>query len=122
MKISLDWLKEFVAVTAGPKELKTGLTNLGLGVESVAEASGDTVFEIEVTTNRPDCLSHLGVAREVATLYRLPLKRPRIELKESPALTNGAVSIEITDPDLRARYCGRVVRNVEVKPSPAWLV
>ena len=144
MKISLDWLKEFVAVTAGPKELKTDLTNLGLGVESLAGApsritgqgeaglpteanpsaqvSGDTVFEIEVTTNRPDCLSHLGVAREVATLYRLPLKRPRIELKESPALTNGAVSIEITDPDLCARYCGRVVRNVEVKPSPAWLV
>jgi phenylalanyl-tRNA synthetase beta chain len=131
MKISLDWLKEFVAVTAGPKELRAGLTNLGLGVESVAEvpsrttkqggARGETVFEIEVTTNRPDCLSHLGVARELATLYRLPLKRLKVKVKESSRPSTRAVSIEIADADLCARYSGRVIENVEVKPSPAWL-
>jgi phenylalanyl-tRNA synthetase beta chain len=136
MKLSLNWLKEFVALAAPPQELRTVLTSLGLGVESLARFDDDTIFDVEVTTNRPDCLSHLGVARELATFYRLRLKAPKVKVKESPSVrrsrpvgatdhgprTTDAVSIEIADPDLCARYCGRVIENVEVKPSPAWLV
>lgn len=121
MKISLNWLKEFVAVTADPGDLKTALTGAGLGVESVTPAGDDFVFEIEVTTNRPDCLSHYGVAREVAAIYHLPLKPLEIRLSDSGEPATSAVSVEIADPDLCARFCGRVIRNLSVKPSPAWL-
>lgn len=121
MKISLNWLKEFVEVAVEPRQLKRDLTMLGLGVESFTPVNDDWVFEVEVTTNRPDCLSHYGVAREVATFYRKPLKRLEVSVKELGAATTGKISIEIADPDLCARYCGRVVENVQVKPSPAWL-
>src|SRR5690242_19257212 len=75
MKVSLNWLKDFVEVPPDLKELKQGLTMLGLEVESLGALDGDCVFDLEVTTNRPDCLNHYGVAREVATWYRKPLKR-----------------------------------------------
>jgi phenylalanyl-tRNA synthetase beta chain len=121
MKVSLNWLKEFVEIAAAPRELKAGLTSVGLGAESFAAAGDDLIFELEITTNRPDCLSHYGVAREIATLYRRPLKALRIPVQESGPRAAGEISIEIANPELCARYCGRVIRNVQVKPSPAWL-
>lgn len=124
MKISLNWLNDFVDLPRGarePHELKRILTGLGLGVESISSAEGDSIFELEVTTNRPDCLSHYGVARELAAACRVPLKKVEVTLKEVPSLAADEVSIEIRNPELCARYCGRVLRNIEVKPSPAWL-
>jgi phenylalanyl-tRNA synthetase beta chain len=121
MKVSLHWLKEFVEVPAESRQLKRDLTMLGLGVESFAPVGDDWAFEVEVTTNRPDCLSHYGVAREVATLYHKPLKRLEVAVKESGAAAASEISIEIADADLCARYCGRVVHNVQVRPSPEWL-
>jgi len=121
MKISLNWLREFVDVSADLRSLKRDLTMLGLNVESTAQEGDDWVLDLEVTTNRPDWLSHYGVAREVAAFYRLPLKRPEIQVKESKAPATGEISIEIADPALCARYCGRVLKGVQVKPSPPWL-
>ncbi len=122
MKISLSWLKEFIEVPAKPHELKANLTMLGLGVESFAPINKDDwVLEVEVTTNRPDCLSHYGVAREVSTSYRTPLKRLELAVRESGPPTAGEVCIEIANPELCARYCGRVIQNVEVGRSPEWL-
>jgi phenylalanyl-tRNA synthetase beta chain len=122
MKLSLDWLRQFTDAPGDPGELKSALTGLGLGVELFTTVGDDVVFEIEVTTNRPDCLSHFGVAREIATLYRLPLRRPEFRLQESegPAASS-EIAIEIADPDLCPRYCGRVIRNLQVRPSPPWL-
>jgi len=122
MKISLNWLREFVDVPVGPRELRRDLTMLGLNTESCVEAGDDWVLDVEVTTNRPDCLSHYGVAREVATLYRRPLQPLEHAVKESGEPAANEISIEIADPELCARYCGRVIRNVQVKPSPDWLV
>jgi phenylalanyl-tRNA synthetase beta chain len=122
MKISLNWLKEFVEIPTEPRTLKADLTMVGLNVESLAPVGDDWVLEVEITTNRPDCLSHYGVAREVATLYRKGLKRLEIFVKESGARSSEEISIQIVDPELCARYCGRVIEKVQVKPSPAWLV
>jgi len=122
MKISVNWLKEFVDVTSDPRQLKSDLTMIGLNTESCAPVGDDWVLDVEVTTNRPDCLSHYGVARELATLYRQPLKRGEVFLKESGGPTSAAATIEIADPDLCARYCGRIVQKVQVGPSPDWLV
>jgi len=121
MKISLSWLKEFVDVPVEPRQLRRDLTMIGLNTESCVQAGDDWILEVEVTTNRPDCLSHYGVAREIATLYRRPLKRLEYVVKESSEPASNEISIEIADPDLCARYCGRVIQNVQVKPSPDWL-
>ena len=121
MKISLSWLKEFVDVPDDPRQLRRDLTMIGLNTESYVPAGDDWVFDVEVTTNRPDCLSHYGVAREVATVYRRPLKPLEFPVKESARPAAGEIAIEIADPDLCARYCGRIIENVQVKPSPEWL-
>jgi len=122
MKISVNWLREFVDIASDPRQLKSDLTMIGLNTESLAQAGNDWVLDVEVTTNRPDCLSHYGVARELATHYRQSLKKLEFSVKESGGPAQGVVAIEISDPDLCARYCGRVVQNVQVKPSPDWLV
>ena len=75
MKISVNWLKEFVEIASTPRQLKSDLTMIGLNTESLAQVGDDWVLDVEVTTNRPDCLNHYGVARELATLYRQPLKK-----------------------------------------------
>jgi len=121
MKISLNWLQEFVEIPVEPRQLRLDLTMLGLNVESAAAVQDGWVLEVEVTTNRPDCLSHYGVAREAATFYRRLLKRLEFPVKESAEPALSEISIEIAAPDLCGRYCGRVVRNVQVKPSPEWL-
>lgn len=121
MKISLAWLKEFVEIPADLRQLKSDLTMVGLNVEGVTQVGDDSVLELEVTSNRPDCLSHYGVAREVGTFYHKPLKRLEFPVKESGAAASSEVSIEIAAADLCARYCGRVVMDVQVKPSPEWL-
>lgn len=122
MRVSYNWLKEFVDIPVGARELGRDLTMIGLNVESAAQAGGDWILDIEVTTNRPDCLSHYGVAREAAALYEKPLKRLEFFVKEAGAPASAEISIEIANPDLCSRYCGRVIHNVEVKPSPEWLV
>ena len=122
MKIALSWLKEFVEVPADPRRLKAEWTRIGLNVESYAQVADDCVFDIEITSNRPDCLSHYGVAREAATLYRKPLRQPVVRVQESGAKAADAIRIEIPDRDLCWRYCGRVIRNVRVGPSPDWML
>ena len=74
MKISVEWLKEYVEINESPEKLQEDLTAIGLLVESIDEAQGTPVLDIEVTSNRPDCLSHIGVAREVAAFYNRPLR------------------------------------------------
>src|SRR5271157_14947 len=117
MKVSFNWLKEFVEIPTEPRQLKADLTMVGLNVESFVAAGDDWVLDLEITTNRPDCLSHYGVAREVATLYRVPLRPVEFTLKESGPAAASEASVEISAPELCARYCGRVIRNVQVKAS-----
>ena len=82
----------------------------------------DIVFELEITPNRPDCLSHIGIAREVAALYNKELKYPKTEInKETVEKTVDNISVEIKDSDLSKRYVARIIKNVEVKESPKWL-
>ncbi|MDE3181003.1 MAG: phenylalanine--tRNA ligase subunit beta [Acidobacteriota bacterium] len=122
MKLSLNWLKDYAEVPQDPQDLKRRLTDVGIAVESVSPVGDDWILDAEIASNRPDCLCHYGAAREAAAAYRKPLKRIEDILKESGPATAGEVAVEIADPELCARYCARVVRNVEVKASPAWLV
>ena len=81
----------------------------------------DAVFKLEITHNRPDCLSHLGAAREIAAGLNRELKYPAFQLYESPIPASEAIAVEILDPERCPRYCGRVVKGITVKPSPRWM-
>ena len=96
-------------------------TPLGVPMKEYLGLS-DIVFELEITPNRPDCLSHIGIAREVAALYNKELKYPKTEInKETVEKTVDNISVEIKDSDLSKRYVARIIKNVEVKESPKWL-
>lgn len=104
-----------------------GILDLGAKAEvgtPLAEALGldDVIFEIGVTPNRPDALSHLGTARDLAALAGLKLKAPAARFKAAGEATAEAASVRIEDPDRCPRYVARVVEGVKVRPSPAWLV
>ncbi|MBI5633675.1 MAG: phenylalanine--tRNA ligase subunit beta [Nitrospirae bacterium] len=119
MRVSLDWIKDFLDVTASPEDVAHRLTMAGLEVEGMEKIGDDVVMEVNVTPNRPDCLNVYGLAREVAALYRLPLKSP--ETRVSPDLQPSDIQVSIDAPDLCARYTGRSVVSVTVRNSPDWL-
>ncbi len=121
MKVSYRWLKEFADVRESPAQLATRFTSVGLAVEALETAGDDSIFELDVATNRPDCLSHFGVAREAAAIYGLPLIPPKFDLREEDKSAKDAFDISIADPDLCARYCGRYIAGVQIGPSPEWL-
>jgi len=121
MKVTYQWLKEFVDITETPQQLGARFTNLGMAVDALEQHGEDWLFELDVASNRPDCLSHLGVAREAAAAYGLPLKHPKFELHEADKRAADVFSISIVDPDLCARYCGRYIEGVTIGPAPEWL-
>ncbi|HEX9814663.1 MAG TPA: phenylalanine--tRNA ligase subunit beta, partial [Myxococcota bacterium] len=104
-----------------PDVLAHELTMAGLAVDAVNEEQGETLFELDITSNRPDAMNHFGVAREIAAIFQRPLRPPKIEVSESDPAASSKAAIEILDSDLCPRYSGRVVLGVEVKPSPAWM-
>ncbi len=81
----------------------------------------DTVFEYEITSNRVDCYSVLGIAREAAITFRKPFIPPVVEVKENDEKVEDYVSVEVLDQDLCSRYCARVCTNIKIGPSPEWM-
>ncbi|MDQ3916960.1 MAG: phenylalanine--tRNA ligase subunit beta [Acidobacteriota bacterium] len=121
MDISYNWLRELTDVSLPPRELAERLTMAGLAVDAVREAGDDFVLEFDLTSNRPDCLSHLGIAREAAALLGAGLRLPDTAAQSVGGRAEEFTSVEIEDADLCPRYAARVVRGVKVKPSPEWL-
>ncbi|MFW6163104.1 MAG: phenylalanine--tRNA ligase subunit beta, partial [Planctomycetota bacterium] len=97
------------------------LTVLGLEVEALRPVGEDVCLELEITADRPDLLSHVGVAREIAACTGKPLRIPDIELHEEPAPASQLARVEIHDPNLCPRYTARVLTDVQVGPSPDWM-
>jgi phenylalanyl-tRNA synthetase beta chain len=122
MKISYNWLKEFVDFDLSPRDLQTRLTMAGLAVDSIEAYRDDHVLEFDLTSNRPDCLSHLGISREAAAVTGKPLRMPESKLNESQTKTGDETSVEIWSPELCPRYTARLIKGVKIGPSPAWLV
>jgi phenylalanyl-tRNA synthetase beta chain len=122
MKISYNWLGELVTLTLNPKELAERLTMAGLAVEGIERIRDDHILDFDLTSNRPDALSHFGIAREAALICGTALTPRLVKLDEGDEPVESAASVEILDPDLCPRYAARVVRGVKVAPSPKWLV
>src|SRR5438132_7047739 len=121
MKVVYNWLKDFVDVTATPRELASRLALSGTNIAGVEMGSHGAVIDAEVSSNRPDCLGHYGIAREVGAIYKLQLKRVASKPAESSAKASDAVRVEIQAPELCGHFTARVIRNVKIQPSPKWL-
>src|SRR5262245_34489797 len=113
MKISPSWLREFVNYKVDVRQLAADLTQAGIAVESSSGEREQTIFEMEITTNRPDAMNHYGVARECSAIYNLDLKPLQIKL---PKLSKPKADfdIEIKVPDLCPRFTARVLRGVKI--------
>ena len=121
MIVSLNWLKDYVDLPMSVDELTERLTLTGLNLEGVEQVEDDTAIDLEVTSNRPDCLGHVGVAREIAVLWQQELKKPSAEPSAKGPAVDTVTSVEVEAPELCPRYTARVIRGVKIGPSPEWL-
>src|SRR5947209_8527619 len=121
MKTSLEWLREYLPGPTDPNAAADALTNGGLPVETIEPHGADTVLDVEVTSNRGDCLSHVGIARELAALQDREFRDISPSVKESPAPASGATQVRIDAADLCPHYTARILKGVKIRPSPTWL-
>ncbi len=121
MIVSWNWLQQYVPLTMSPRELESRLMMAGLNHEETHEVGDDLAIDLEVTSNRPDCLGHIGIAREVSVLWDCALKIPAARPLEGKTRVEELVRVRIDCLDLCSRYTARVIRGVRVGPSPEWL-
>ena len=125
MLVSLRWLARYLDLPDTPDALANRLALSGLNHEGTIEFDGDTIFDLEVTSNRGDCLGHLGVAREIAALYDIQSTRPEVHTGDSaphgPPIGD-SLSIDNQFADACPRYTARLVRGVAIGPSPGWMI
>src|SRR2546425_7772887 len=122
MLISYNWQRELTGTKLDPQEVRERLTNVGLAVDAVEERGGDYVLDVEVPSNRGDCLSHIGIARELAVIEKSQISDLKSQIRGTHGKTSDLAGVEIHDPDLCPRYAARVIRGVKIAPSPEWLV
>src|SRR5438105_7323257 len=127
MRLVLSWLKEFVDIDAPADEIAETLGLRGFEVASIEVlGGGDAVIDFEITANRPDCLSVIGLGREVGTAFDRPLRLPspdadaRIRLASLAAGGADGIRVAIEDEELCPRYAA-LVATVTLGPSPAWI-
>ncbi len=121
MLIGYGWLRELTDTGLSPQELRERLTGVGLAIDAVEQHDGDAVIDVEVPSNRPDCLSHIGIAREVGVIENKKVRLPQVEAFKTEGRASELTAVEIKDADLCPRYAARLVRGVKIGPSPAWL-
>ncbi len=118
MRISLEWLADYLPEPINAEQAAEALTHGGLPVESIESAGADTILDVEVTSNRADCLSHRGMARELAALLGLSFRDSSPNVTESATPTSDAISVFIEATDLCPHYTARILRNLQIRPSP----
>jgi len=121
MKISLNWLSDYIEIERSVEEIAEILSDLGFPCEGIEYPDGDAVIDAEITSNRGDCLSHIGVARELAAVTGKGLKLPAVKLNELDKEVAEYAGVEITEPALCGRYTARVIEGVKIGPSPDWM-
>jgi len=121
MKISLNWLSDYIKTDYTAEQIAEILSDVGFPCEGIEKLDDDTVIDVEVTSNRGDCLGYIGVARELAAATGKELIMPKIELDESEKDVTGFASVQIDEPELCGRYTARIIEDLKVGPSPGWL-
>ncbi len=122
MEFSLKWLKRYVKTDLGHEKIAEIFTEQGLTVDSIIEKENDIIFDIDITTNRPDAMNYLGLAREIAASGYGEIVYPEVSVEENTSCkASDFVSVEIEDTRCK-RYVARVVKGVKIGPSPDWMV
>lgn len=122
MIVSWKWLQRYINLNQlSDTEVAERLSLSGLNHESTQVLAGDWAIDLEVTSNRPDCLAHLGVAREIGVLFDRPLQIPDPQPKATGPAIETLTSVQVESPELCPRYTARLIRGVKIGPSPAWL-
>jgi len=124
MLVSWEWLTQYVKLNVEPDELATRFAMSGLNHESTSSVDGDVVIDLEVTSNRGDCLGHIGVAREASVLLNQTLMIPKPSMAADrilPQPISSLLTIENHFQEGCPRYIGRIIRGVKIGPSPDWL-
>ncbi|MBI3839155.1 MAG: phenylalanine--tRNA ligase subunit beta [Planctomycetia bacterium] len=122
MLVSWNWLSQYVTLDMTPAELAERLMMAGLNHEETHQIGDDVAINLEVTSNRPDCLGHLGVAREISVLWNRALKVPPASPRQEATPVGGLAQVRVENPRQCPRYTARVIRGVRVGGSPKWLV
>jgi phenylalanyl-tRNA synthetase beta chain len=122
MKVSLNWLTDYVDVTMPAQQLGELLTSIGLVCDGIDQTDADVVFDLDVTSNRPDWLGHLGIAREIAAVTGAAFRPPQPTNLPEKGDVHKLTSVEVLDPDLCPRYTARLIRGVKIGPSPDWMI
>jgi phenylalanyl-tRNA synthetase beta chain len=121
MKVSLSWIKEYLRLERSVEEISDALTLAGLEVDGVVETPEDVIFDVALTPNLGHCMSIVGIARELAAIFQLPLKRKKIAFTPTEEKNQEQVQVAIEAPNACYRYSCRLVKKVKVGPSPQWL-
>ncbi len=121
MKILLSWLNDYIKTGLGAEQIAEILSSLGFPCEAIEHLGDDAVIDVEVTSNRGDCLGYIGIARELAAGTGKELNIPEVKLDKSNKDVTEFASVEIIEPDLCGRYTARIIEQVKVGPSPDWL-
>jgi phenylalanyl-tRNA synthetase beta chain len=121
MKISLEWLGDFLSSVPDASAAAEALTHAGLPVESIESHGPDTVLDVEVTSNRSDCLCHLGIARELSAILDLPLRDEPIQVAESDDPASASVRVRIDALEFCPHYTARLIRGVKIASAPPWM-
>ena len=121
MIVSWIWLQDYVSLDSPPAEVAERLMMAGLNLESIELHGDDQAIDLEVTSNRPDCLGHIGIAREASVLFDKPLTIPPANVTSNGQPIEKATSVSIECPELCPRYVARLIRGVKIGPSPKWL-
>ncbi len=121
MIVSWNWLTEYLRLDMPVEVLTERLALTGLNLESISEVGGDLAIDLEVTSNRPDCLGHLGVAREIAVVFDRELRVPDPRPAASGSPVEASTSVTILDEALCPRFTARVISGARVGESPWWL-
>ena len=121
MKVSWNWLKDYVSLDMPLAELEDRLAMSGLNHEGTETIGDDLQIDLEVTSNRSDCNGHIGVAREISVLWGRDLCIPQPNPTATGQDVKNLIDVSIDSPTLCPRYTARVIRNVQVGPSPDWL-
>ncbi len=122
MIVSWNWLSEYVSLDCPVEEAADRLMMSGLNLEGLETKGDDFAIDLEVTSNRPDCLGHLGVARELCVLYEKTLNTPAAKITPVADQTASLTSVENLAAEHCPQYMARIIRGVKVGPSPDWLV
>lgn len=119
MIVSWNWLKQYVSLTVPPEEFERRLTLAGLNHEETNAAGSDLAIDLEITSNRPDCLGHIGIAREAAVVFGVPLSVPNPQPAQGKAAVSELTKVTLECPNLCSRYTARIVRGSKCKRAQA---